>query len=73
MSVSLDKVKIIMGKLVSCYPKDVSEGELQKKVGNSIDTELVYCKEKEWITETVLKGQWQATAKGVDAFINDGG
>lgn len=69
MSVNPEGVRTIMGKLEICYPGDLSKDELQKKVGNVIDTELLYCKEKGWITETVLRGQWRATAKGVDASI----
>ena len=69
MSVKSEWVRTIMGRLEIRYPESVSEDELQKKIGNSIGAELLYCKEKGWITEMVLRGQWRATAKGVDASI----
>lgn len=71
MSVNPDKVKIIMGELEIRYPEGVSKDELQKKIGNSIDAQLLYCKEKGWMTEMLLEKEqcWRATAKGVDASI----
>jgi len=72
MSVNYETVKRTMRELAIAYPEYVTEETLSKKTGRpSIRTEILYCRQKEWIKDRPSSQQygnaWHATAKGIDA------
>lgn len=67
-----ETVKRIMKELAQAYAEYITEDALSRKTGRpSMTTEILYCREKEWIEDRPNSQQfgnaWRATAKGVDA------
>ena len=72
MSINHEIVKRIMKELAAVYPEYFTEEMLPKKTGRpDMRTEILYCRQKEWIEDRPRSQQfgnaWRAIAKGIDA------